>query len=60
MKQVEVCKNDGYLAGGGCETELRWVPKNSHFEKVSAFTGGCISTKPGEHASTVRARHQDA
>ena len=37
MKQVEVCKNDGYLAGGGCESELRWVPKNSHFEKVSAF-----------------------
>lgn len=37
MKQVEVCKNDGYLAGGGCETELLWVPKNSHFEKVSTF-----------------------
>ena len=37
MKQVEVCKNDGYLAGGGCDTELRWVPKHSHFEKVSTF-----------------------
>ena len=37
MKQVEVCKNDGDLADGGCESELRWVPKNSHFETVSAF-----------------------
>ncbi len=37
MKQVEICKNDGYLAGGGCETELSWAPKNSHFEQVSPF-----------------------
>jgi len=37
MKQVEICRNDGYLAGGGCETELSWVPKSSHFEQVSPF-----------------------
>lgn len=37
MKQVEICKNDGYLAAGGCDSELQWVPKNSHFEKVSPF-----------------------
>lgn len=37
MKQVEICKNDGYLAGGGCDTELEWVPKNSHFEQVSPY-----------------------
>ena len=46
MKQVEVCKNDGYLAGGGCETELRWVPKTVTSRKSARSTGGCISTKP--------------
>lgn len=37
MKQVEICANDGYLAAGGCNTELVWVPKDSHFERVSPF-----------------------
>jgi penicillin-binding protein 1C len=37
MKRVEVCKNDGYLAAGGCASELVWVPKHSHFEQVSPF-----------------------
>ena len=37
MKQVEVCKNDGYLAGGGCETSEEWIPKHSHFDQVSPY-----------------------
>lgn len=35
LRPVEVCKNDGYLATGGCETELAWTPLDSHFERVS-------------------------
>ena len=26
LRQVEVCKDDGYLPSGGCETELQWAP----------------------------------
>jgi len=37
MKQVEVCKDDGYLAGGGCETSEEWIPKHSHFDQVSPY-----------------------
>jgi penicillin-binding protein 1C len=35
LRPVEVCKNDGYLATGGCETERAWTPVDSHFESVS-------------------------
>jgi penicillin-binding protein 1C len=35
MKQVETCKNDGYLAVNGCASERQWLPDNSHFEQVS-------------------------
>lgn len=35
LRTVEVCKNDGYLATEGCETELAWTPVDSHFERVS-------------------------
>lgn len=35
MKQIEVCKNDGYLANGSCESESLWVPKESHFDRIS-------------------------
>jgi penicillin-binding protein 1C len=35
LRRIEVCKNDGYLATGGCETELAWTPVDSHFERVS-------------------------
>ncbi len=37
MKQVEVCKDDGYLASGGCETAEQWVPRESHFDRVSPY-----------------------
>ncbi len=35
LKQVEVCRTDGYLAAAGCETELTWAPLDSHFERPS-------------------------
>lgn len=37
MKQVEVCRNDGYLANGACETETQWAPRDSHFDRVSPY-----------------------
>ena len=35
MKEVEVCRNDGYLANGHCDTERQWVPRDSHFDQPS-------------------------
>jgi penicillin-binding protein 1C len=35
LKPVAVCKDDGYLASGGCVTEETWIPRNSHFERPS-------------------------
>ncbi len=35
MKAIEVCKNDGYLANGSCATEREWIPRDSHFDKVT-------------------------
>ena len=35
MKQVQVCRNDGYLANGNCKSKNQWIPRESHFDKVS-------------------------
>jgi penicillin-binding protein 1C len=35
MKQVEICRNDGYLANGHCESEKIWIPQETHFEQLS-------------------------
>ena len=35
MKEFEVCRNDGYLANGNCETERQWAPRDSHFDQLS-------------------------
>jgi penicillin-binding protein 1C len=35
MREVEVCRNDGYLANGRCEAEVQWVPRDSHFDRVT-------------------------
>lgn len=37
MKEVEVCRNDGYLANGACETRKELVPRGSHFDRLSPF-----------------------
>ncbi|MFC1566789.1 penicillin-binding protein 1C [bacterium] len=35
LKEVIVCKNDGYLPFGDCETEVQFAPKESNFDLVS-------------------------
>jgi len=35
MKQVQVCKDDGYLANALCDSEAQWIPRHSHFDKVT-------------------------
>ena len=37
LKEVIVCKDDGYLAAGGCETEIQLAPLESHFEQTSPY-----------------------
>jgi penicillin-binding protein 1C len=35
LKEVDVCRNDGYLANGECEARREWAPLESHFDQVS-------------------------
>jgi len=35
LRAVSVCRNDGYLAVAGCETEEALGPRDSHFEQSS-------------------------
>ena len=35
LKEVEVCRNDGYLANGNCELARQWAPRDSHFDQTS-------------------------
>ena len=35
LKEVKVCRSDGYRAAGECETAVAWAPRNSHFERPS-------------------------
>lgn len=35
LKEVAVCRNDGYLANGNCEVEQQWAPRDSHFDQLS-------------------------
>ncbi len=35
LKEVDVCRNDGYLANGECEADRQWAPRDSHFDQVS-------------------------
>lgn len=35
LKEVAVCRNDGYLANGYCEVEQQWAPRHSHFDQLS-------------------------
>lgn len=37
MKEVKVCKDDGYLANDYCESELQWIPRESHFDQVTRY-----------------------
>jgi penicillin-binding protein 1C len=37
MKQVEVCRNDGFLANGACDSVPESIPKSSHFDRISPY-----------------------
>lgn len=37
LKKVNVCEDDGYLAGGQCKAVEQEIPEDSHFEKVTPF-----------------------
>jgi len=37
MKQVNVCKDDGYLSNGSCDSEVEWIPRDSHFEQTTPY-----------------------
>ncbi|HEU4602079.1 MAG TPA: penicillin-binding protein 1C, partial [Steroidobacteraceae bacterium] len=37
MKQVEVCRNDGFLANGACDSQSEMIPKSSHFDRISPY-----------------------
>ena len=37
LREIEVCKNDGYLPSGGCERDSVLIPVDAHFERVSPF-----------------------
>lgn len=35
MKMVSICRNDGFLANGQCDTQQYQIPTSSHFDRVS-------------------------
>lgn len=35
LKTVQVCKDNGFLAGGQCQTREQWAPRLSHFQTVT-------------------------
>jgi penicillin-binding protein 1C len=37
LKEVEVCKDDGYLVSNGCETEEQLAPIDTHFDRISPY-----------------------
>ena len=37
LREVRVCRTDGYLAAGGCETAVAQAPRDSHFERPSPY-----------------------
>jgi penicillin-binding protein 1C len=37
LKEVDVCRNDGFLANGHCETLKQWAPRDSNFDQISPY-----------------------
>ena len=35
MKPVQICKQNGYLSGAGCESKQVWIPREIHFQQTS-------------------------
>jgi penicillin-binding protein 1C len=65
MKEVEVCRNDGYLANGACETRKELVPRSSHFDRLSPYNQRVHLTPDGRYRvdssceSLDRMRHEN-
>lgn len=65
FREVEVCRNDGYLANDNCQSETQRVPRHSHFAQASPHNltvhldasgrfrvhGGCERVARMRHAS---------
>jgi len=37
MKKINICSDDGFLANANCDAKPYWIPKNSHFDRVSPY-----------------------
>jgi penicillin-binding protein 1C len=37
LKELDVCRNDGYLANGFCDTVKQWAPRDSNFDQISPY-----------------------
>lgn len=37
MKKIKICLDDGFLANKDCKARSYWVPKNSHFDRISPY-----------------------
>jgi penicillin-binding protein 1C len=35
LRRIETCANDGYLSNGSCATETAWMPRESHFDRLT-------------------------
>jgi penicillin-binding protein 1C len=37
MKKISICDDDGFLANANCTAKPYWIPKNSHFDRISPY-----------------------
>jgi penicillin-binding protein 1C len=37
MKKINICTDDGFLARNNCQSKPYWIPKNSHFDRISPY-----------------------
>ena len=37
MKEIKICKDDGFLANENCEAKRYWIPKSSYFARTSPY-----------------------
>jgi penicillin-binding protein 1C len=65
MKEVEVCRDDGYLANGACESQRQLIPRTSHFDRLSPYNMRVHLSADGRHRvdsdceAVARMRHEN-
>jgi len=37
MRKIKICDDDGFLANENCKSSPYWIPKSSHFERISPY-----------------------